>query len=604
MAEQIGIERKKGVARLFEIAGIKKFLIIISVILSSLSAICSFIPYIAVYKVIEFLIEAYPHFGQLDVTTAFGYGLLALGGAIGNILLYFIALCLSHIAAFGTLYELRLSFSDHLAKIPLGLHILIGSGKLRKIMDENIERIEGFIAHELPDIVAAVVSVMVMIVLLFSINWIFGIATLIGIISAFAIQFSMFGKDSVKIKAQNMQNRLEDMSNASVEYIRGISVVKTFRQTVYSFGKFKESISSYTKLVVEYTLGWENQMSAFNAVINNIYLFIVITGIFLGMGTKDYSTFLNQWIFYLLFVPSIATVLMKVMYVGSNSTRVLAGIAAMDKILDKPILSRPKHPKTVNNFDIRFENVVFSYEKDTVALNNVSFEAPQGKITAIVGPSGGGKSTIAHLIPRFFDVTAGQITLGGVDLRDMEPEYLMKQVSFVFQDVFLFKQSVGDNIIMGNTEATEVQVVNAAKAARCHDFIMKLPNGYDTIIGTKDIHLSGGEKQRIAIARAIIKDAPVIVLDEATAFSDPENEYLIQQAFETLIKNKTVVIIAHRLSTIRNADNIIVIADGKVVEQGNHDFLLSKNGKYCNMWNTYMATSTWKISRRGRGNNE
>lgn len=596
MAENMNTKPKKKKSRLLEISGTKKILVIFSITLSSLASICSFIPYISVYMVIKLLIGTYPDFTQFATSEAFDYGLLAVLGVTGNVLLYFGALCLSHLAAFGTLYELRLNFSSHLAKIPLGLHSLLGSGRIRKIMDENIEKIEGFIAHQLPDLVSAIVSALVMVVILCAVNWKFGLASLVGILVAFAIQIVMYADTSGENKMQAMQKKLEDMNNSAVEYIRGISVVKAFRQTVYSFGKLKKVIHSYTELILSYTLGWKNQMSLFNTVINNIYLFVVFTGILIGMNTTNYTGFLSQWIFYLLFVPSIATMLMKIMYMIPNLMRVVVGINAMDEILNKPELTRPNNPKTVENFDLCFENVVFSYTSDTIALNGISFKATQGKITAIVGHSGGGKSTIAHLIPRFFDVTEGKITIGSVDLRDMEPEYLMKQVSFVFQDVFLFKQSVRENISIGNAKATEEEIIKAAKSARCHDFIMKLPNGYNTIIGTKGVHLSGGEKQRIAIARAIVKDAPIIVLDEATAFSDPENEYLIQKAFEKLIQGKTVIMIAHRLSTIRSADSIVVVLEGKIVEQGTHDELLHKKGNYYEMWKTYTTTSSWKIT--------
>lgn len=334
-------------------------------------------------------------------------------------------------------------------------------------------------------------------------------------------------------------------------------------------------------------------------MVNNVYLFVVPVGILLGTSTTDLSGFIPKFIFYLIFVPSIASIMMKIMYVNSSTMQIAAGVEAMDKILGEPPLPQPPTPKTVDSYDVAFQNVTFSYDDETQALKGVNFVAKQGQITAVVGPSGGGKSTIAHLIPRFFDVKDGKITLGGVDIREMQSSYLMKQVSFVFQDVFLFKQSVLDNIRMGKDDATKEQVIAAAKAAQCHEFIMALPSGYETVIGTRGVHLSGGEQQRIAIARAIVKDAPVVVLDEATAFSDPENEHLIQKAFETLMQNKTVVMIAHRLSTIRSADNIVVIDDGNVKEQGTHDELLEKQGQYANMWRVYNETISWRMESKG-----
>ncbi|NTV79792.1 MAG: ATP-binding cassette domain-containing protein, partial [Clostridiales bacterium] len=354
----------------------------------------------------------------------------------------------------------------------------------------------------------------------------------------------------------------------------------------------------YTDMVIPYTLSWENPMSMYTTLINNIYLFILPVGIFIGMNTADYTSYAIGFIFYLVFVPAIAGILMKVLYVNSDVTRIFNGVEAMDKILAEPELKQPVSPKTVDSFSVEFQQVEFSYQKEDVgkALDGVSFVANQGDITAIVGPSGSGKSTIAHLTPRFFDVDYGKILIGGVDVREFSPNYLMENVSFVFQDVFLFKQSIYDNIAMGNPLATKLEIENAAKAAQCHEFITKLPNGYQTIIGTKGVHLSGGEQQRLAIARAIVKNAPIVVLDEATAFADPENEHLIQKAFEVLMKNKTVIIIAHRLSTVRNANKIIVMDKGRVAEEGTHDELVSSEGRYAAMWKTYNTTSSWVMN--------
>lgn len=589
---------KTGMSRLFQLAATKKPLMTASVCLSALASVCSFVPYIVIYLIIRELLGVYPDFSGLDTSRVISFGWIAFGGMAGNVLLYFGALVCSHLAAFGTLYELKINFASHLAKVPLGFHVMVGSGRLRKVMDENVEKIEGFIAHQLPDIAAAFTAPVVMIVILIAVDWRLALAALAGIVIAFVIQFGMTGNEKAKEKMAKVQNSLEEMNNASVEYIRGISVVKAFRQTVHSFRRLRETIQSYTENVISATLSWENSMAAFTAIINNIYLFVVPVCILIGIGTTDYTAFVGKFIFYMLFVPSIAAVLMKVMYVNSNSALVLSGVEAMDEILAKPELSRPSVPKTAEHFDIVFDRVAFSYDQngETEALSGVSLTAPQGKVTAIVGPSGGGKSTIAHLIPRFFDVKSGSIRIGGVDIRDMEPEYLMSKVSFVFQDVFLFQQSIRDNIAMGCRDASTEQVIAAAKAARCHDFIMKLPNGYETVIGG-GVQLSGGEKQRIAIARAIVKDAPIVVLDEATAFSDPENEHLIQKAFEILMKDKTVVMIAHRLGTVRSADKILVIENGKVAEQGTHDVLLKAGGKYHEMWNTYTGTVSWKMRK-------
>ena len=589
---------KSGLARCMELASDRKGLIFLSAILSSLAAIASFIPYIAVYFMIRTIIGVYPNLEQLDMSIVLNYGWLALAGIVANILLYFLAIFSSHMAAFGTLYELKVLFANHITKMPLGYHLTIGSGRLRKIMDENIESVEGFIAHQFPDFVASVTAPIVMVVILFTVDWRFGIASLAGIILAFIAEFIGYGSGAMKENMGKYQTALEEMNNASVEYVRGMPVVKAFNQTASSFRKLKDAISGYTEWVLKFSLGWQNCMPAFTTIINNIYLILIPVGVLIGANTSDFSGFAMSFIFYLLFVPAIAGVLNKIMYISESFMQINGNVARMDEILNIPEMAETDHPKKPVNDDIEFNDVSFSYtgSADENALENVSFSAKQGQITAIVGPSGGGKSTIANLISRFWDVSSGSITIGGVDVRDMAENDLMRHVSFVFQDIFLFKQSILDNIRMGNPQASEEQVVAAAKAAQCHDFISRLPKGYHTVVGTKGVHLSGGERQRIAIARAIIKNSPIIVLDEATAFSDPENEYLIQKAFEKLMQGKTVIIIAHRLSTIRNADHIIVMEKGHLIEEGKHDDLVAAGGRYAKMWNHYTEAIDWKIS--------
>lgn len=589
---------KSGLARCMELASDRKGLIFLSAILSSLAAIASFIPYIAVYFMIRTIIGVYPNLEQLDMSIVLNYGWLALAGIVANILLYFLAIFSSHMAAFGTLYELKVLFANHITKIPLGYHLTIGSGRLRKIMDENIESVEGFIAHQFPDFVASVTAPIVMVVILFTVDWRFGIASLAGIILAFIAEFIGYGSGAMKENMGKYQTALEEMNNASVEYVRGMPVVKAFNQTASSFRKLKDAISGYTEWVLKFSLGWQNCMPAFTTIINNIYLILIPVGVLIGANISDFSGFAMSFIFYLLFVPAIAGVLNKIMYISESFMQINGNVARMDEILNIPEMAETDHPKKPVNDDIEFNDVSFSYtgSADENALENVSFSAKQGQITAIVGPSGGGKSTIANLISRFWDVSSGSITIGGVDVRDMAENDLMRHVSFVFQDIFLFKQSILDNIRMGNPQASEEQVVAAAKAAQCHDFISRLPKGYHTVVGTKGVHLSGGERQRIAIARAIIKNSPIIVLDEATAFSDPENEYLIQKAFEKLMQGKTVIIIAHRLSTIRNADHIIVMEKGHLIEEGKHDDLVAAGGRYAKMWNHYTEAIDWKIS--------
>lgn len=589
---------KTGLARCMELASDRKGLIFLSALLSSLAAIASFIPYIAVYFMIREILNVFSDLVQLDMGRIMNYGWLALAGIVANILLYFLAIFSSHIAAFGTLYDLKVLFADHITKIPLGYHLTIGSGRLRKIMDENIESVEGFIAHQFPDFVASITAPIVMVIILFVVDWRFGLASLAGIILAFIAEFIGFGSGAMKENMGKYQKASEEMNNASVEYVRGMSVVKAFNQTASSFKKLQEAISGYTEWVLKFSLGWQNCMPAFTTIINNIYLILVPVGILIGSNTSNFKEFSMKFIFYLLFVPAIAGVLNKIMYISESFMQIDGNVARMDEILNIPEMPETANPQKPQGEDVVFDHVSFTYtgNNEEKALESVSFAAKQGQITAIVGPSGGGKSTIANLISRFWDVTDGKITIGGVDLRDMAQNDLMRQVSFVFQDIFLFKQSILDNIRMGNRNATEEQVIAAAKAAQCHEFISKLPEGYHTVVGTKGVHLSGGERQRIAIARAIIKDSPIIVLDEATAFSDPENEYLIQKAFEKLMQNKTVIIIAHRLSTIRNADKIIVMEKGQIVESGKHDDLVAAGGRYFQMWNHYTEAINWKLN--------
>lgn len=589
---------KTGLARCMELASDRKGLIFLSALLSSLAAIASFIPYIAVYFMIREILNVFPDLVQLDMGRIMNYGWLALAGIVANILLYFLAIFSSHIAAFGTLYDLKVLFADHITKIPLGYHLTIGSGRLRKIMDENIESVEGFIAHQFPDFVASITAPIVMVIILFVVDWRFGLASLAGIILAFIAEFIGFGSGAMKENMGKYQKASEEMNNASVEYVRGMSVVKAFNQTASSFKKLQEAISGYTEWVLKFSLGWQNCMPAFTTIINNIYLILVPVGILIGSNTSNFKEFSMKFIFYLLFVPAIAGVLNKIMYISESFMQIDGNVARMDEILNIPEMPETANPQKPQGEDVVFDHVSFTYtgNNEEKALESVSLSAKQGQITAIVGPSGGGKSTIANLISRFWDVTDGKITIGGVDLRDMAQNDLMRQVSFVFQDIFLFKQSILDNIRMGNRNATEEQVIAAAKAAQCHEFISKLPEGYHTVVGTKGVHLSGGERQRIAIARAIIKDSPIIVLDEATAFSDPENEYLIQKAFEKLMQNKTVIIIAHRLSTIRNADKIIVMEKGQIVESGKHDDLVAAGGRYFQMWNHYTEAINWKLN--------
>ena len=589
---------KTGLARCMELASDRKGLVFLAAVLSSLAAIASFIPYIAVYFMIRSIIGVFPNLDQLDMGMVMNYGWLALAGIVANILLYFLAIFSSHMAAFGTLYELKVLFADHITKIPLGYHLTIGSGRLRKIMDENIESVEGFIAHQFPDFVASITAPIVMVIILLAVDWRFGLASLVGIILAFVAEFIGFGSGEMKENMGKYQKALEEMNNASVEYVRGMSVVKAFNQTASSFKKLKEAIAGYTEWVLKFSLGWQNCMPAFTTIINNVYLILVPVGILIGSRSDDFAGFAMTFIFYLLFVPAISGVLNKIMYISESFMQIDGNVARMDEILNIPEMPETSHPKKPTNDDVAFKDVSFSYTGDIheKALENVSFVAKQGQITAIVGPSGGGKSTLASLISRFFDVNSGSIKIGGVDVRDIPKDELMNTVSFVFQNSKLIKASILDNVKMGKPNATDEEVLNALKSAQCMDIIEKFPDGVNTVIGSRGIYLSGGEMQRIAIARAVLKNAPIIILDEATAFADPDNEVKVQTALAKLSEGKTVIMIAHRLSTVRNADCIYVIADGKIAEYGNRAELIEKKGMFYKMQNDYQSSVSWKVS--------
>ncbi|MDR0785425.1 MAG: ABC transporter ATP-binding protein/permease [Treponema sp.] len=601
-------ERKKGIARLLELAFIKKGLSTSACVLSAISVVASFSPYIAIYFIIRELVVHFTDLSALDTAYMIKLAWLAAGGAGASLLLYWFALLCSHYAAFSVLYKLKLDFMRHIASLPLGFHTASSTGKLRKIVDENIEKLEGFIAHQLPDLAGSIAAPLSALVVLFAFDWRMGLASFVPILASYAIQASAFGNPAAQTFVARYQDSLEDMNAAAVEYVRGVSVVKAFNQTIFSFRKFHETIVTYGKFVKEYTGAFKTHMQIFLTIVHHIHIFLVPVIIFLAEraqaagGAIDYGNFAISSLFYIIYSFSLATPFVKILYASGTARQIADGIERMDVILDSPPLLETTVPKTTSEYSVSFENVSFSYnaEIETPALQDISFTAKQGEITALVGPSGGGKSTIAHLIPRFYDVASGAIKIGGVDVRDMATDYLASLASFVFQDVFLFKQSVADNIAVGNKNATREEVIAAAKAAQCHEFIENLPKGYDTVIGADNTHLSGGEKQRIVIARAILKNAPIIVFDEATAFSDPENEYKIQLAFEKLMRDKTVVVIAHRLSTVRGANRILVIEKGRVVEEGNHDILLAMRGRYSYMWEQSNSALGWTLTGQRR----
>lgn len=481
---------KTGLARCMELASDRKGLVFLAAVLSSLAAIASFIPYIAVYFMIRSIIGVFPNLDQLDMGMVMNYGWLALAGIVANILLYFWLFSVHTWQRSGTLYELKVLFADHITKIPLGYHLTIGSGRLRKIMDENIESVEGFIAHQFPDFVASITAPIVMVIILLAVDWRFGLASLVGIILAFVAEFIGFGSGGMKENMGKYQKALEEMNNASVEYVRGMSVVKAFNQTASSFKKLKEAITGYTEWVLKFSLGWQNCMPAFTTIINNVYLILVPVGILIGSRSDDFAGFAMTFIFYLLFVPAISGVLNKIMYISESFMQIDGNVARMDEILNIPEMPETSHPKKPVGDDVAFHDVSFSYTgMFRESPGKCIFLSKTGTDHSYCRPVRRRQSTIANLISRFWDVSSGSITIGGVDVRDMAEDDLMRHVSFVFQDIFLFKQSILDNIRMGNPSASEEQVIAAAKAAQCHEFISKLPGGYHTVVGSKGIHL-------------------------------------------------------------------------------------------------------------------
>ena len=587
-------------ARVIGFTGGGRWLIYLSMVLSALSSACSFVPFVAVYLVVADVVAVYPDFAALDAGRMAGFGWMALGGVVGNIGLYLAALLCAHSAAFDAEYNLKLQIVEHLGRIPLGRLEALGTGRVGKVMDEGVGAIEGFLAHSLPDMAAAFTAPVAIVVLLFVFDWRFGLAAVACVVAAFGVEAVGFSNKSITGKMRRHLVNQERMTNATVEYVRGMPVVKAFGQTAESFGRLSAAVRAYTDLALDVALFWQSLMPAFTAIINNAYLFVLPVGIALGAGLSgaDFRPFALDFIFYILFVPSIAGALNKMMYISEDSMIISSHLSRIDELLGISALPVPEpgEARVPERFDVELDGVSFSYGEDApLALDGVSLTVPEGATCALVGPSGAGKSTVASLVARFWDVSSGAVRIGGIDVRDIDPDVLMGCVSLVFQDVHLFRTSMLENIRMARPSATREEVIAAARAAQADAFIRALPQGYDTVYGSEGVHLSGGEAQRVSIARAILADRPVVVLDEATAFSDPENEHLIQKAFERLMAGKTVIMIAHRLSTVAGADQIAVIDGGRVAERGRHEDLLAARGTYARMWERYTQALSWGI---------
>lgn len=595
-------KKKKGLSRLFEIAGQRKGLLILAGLLSAGSAVCMLVPYWAVYEILKELLSHGSNLSASDGTGITYWGWVAFGGLVGGLVLLYAALMSSHVAAFRILYGLRVRLSEHIGKLPLGYLNNTSTGAIKKTMDQNIEKIEGFIAHTIPDLVNVIATVVVMLVIFFSLDvWLTVVCLVVVVLSLF-LQFSNFMGKRAREFMGIYYDAQEKMSASAVQYVRGMPVVKIFGQSVRSFRQFNAEIQAYKTFALKCCDTYQNGMIAFTVLLNSTVTFILPMCILLMQASPQSLSLAVVWLFFIIMGPGMASPVYKLTFLGGNTRDIDEGVNRIDRILEKKPVPEPEYPQVPAAYDVEFRHVSFSYENTeqgtrTEALRDVSFIAPQGKITALVGPSGSGKSTVANLIPRFWDVEQGKICIGGADIRQIPTAKLMDMVSFVFQDTFLFYDTLYENIAVGSPDATKEKVIAAAKAAQCHDFIERLPQGYETRIGDKGVFLSGGEAQRICVARAILKNAPILVLDEATAFADPENEHKMQMALQSLIKDKTVIVIAHRLSSIVSAHQIVVMKEGRIVQRGKHERLSMTEGVYKNMWDAYTSAYHWTLNK-------
>lgn len=570
--------QSKGIKRILSFAGRYRGLLTFARCLSGISALFIIGPFICVYFAARELIAVFLG-DQLNGQALLNWGLFALGLELVGVVLYFLALLSSHIVAFHIQKNLQMAALRHLAHMPIGYFNANPSGKLRKIIDENSFQTETFIAHQLPDLTGAQVTLIAGVCFMIIFDWRIGVPLIILYGMAFYLQSSLMGKNSAEFM-RIYQDAQETMNHEAVEYIRGIAVVKVFGQTVKSFAKFHNAIETYKKYALAYTMSCKKGMVAFNAIVNSSFLVLVPIGFLVGFTTPTLRDFIQSFLFYVIFSPACAVMLNKIMYMTSYKMQAEESMRRIDMILTSKQQPEPAIPQYPDTYEVAFEDVTFAYDNtDHPAVSHLTFMAKAGAITALVGHSGSGKSTAASLIPRFYDVQDGAVKIGGVDIREIPQGDLMKMVAFVFQDPKLFKDSLLENIRAGRPSATREEVLKAAHLAQCDDILKKLPNGIDTIIGSQGIYLSGGETQRISIARAILKDAPIVVLDEATAYADPENEHQIQKAFDGLIKNKTVIMVAHRLSTVQDADQILVMKNGAIAESGTHSDLIKHQGE-------------------------
>ena len=589
------MKKQSDLSRLMGYAGNYRYFTYASWVLSAVSALVALVPFVYIWKILRDVLNAAPDYAQ--AVNIPHYGWMAVLFAVLAYLIYIAALMCSHLSAFRVATNLRLEVSEHLATLPLGFTETFGSGKLRKIIHESTGAAETFLAHQLPDKYNAMATPIGLLVLLLVFDWRLGLLSLVPVALGFVIMSAMTGRRMAD-KMRQYGNALESMSNEAVEYVRGIPVVKTFGQSVFSFKKFKATIDEYEKWVIAYTKELRMPMMLYTAAINGVFAFLIVGGLLFTRNGVT-SEFLLNLLFYIIITPVISLTLTRIMYMSENELVVADALARVDSVLDAEPVPENDHPRHPKDASVSLKDVHFSYDGKTDVIKGVSLKIQPGQMVAFVGPSGGGKSTLANLICRFFDVQSGSVRVGGADVRDIPKEELMDTISFVFQNSRLLKGSILDNVRLGRAQATEAEVLAALKAAQCMDIVEKFPEGIHTVIGTKGVYLSGGEQQRIAIARAMLKNAPILILDEATAFADPDNEARVQAAFAQLAKGKTVIMIAHRLSTVANADCIYVVQDGQIVESGTKDELCAQNGLFARMWQDYQASVQWKVAKEG-----
>lgn len=587
-------QNKNKFIRLLNYSGNYKYLTIIGMFLSALSAICLLVPFIYIWDVVNALLAVAPDFTKaqnLDV-----YAINAFTFAILGITLNFFGLMGTHLSAFKNEKNMKDAAINHLLKLPLGYFSNHTSGGLRKIIDYSTAKTEVFLAHQLFDLTGAIVTPIVFLILLFSFDWLLGLICLIPIILCFVFMYPMFSKES-RNSMEKYEKYLEEMNGEAVEYVRGIPVTKAFQQSIYSFKNFINAIKNYGKFSAEYSMSTHILMTAFTVSINGFFALLIPAGILLAGSVVDVKFFAN-FMFYIIFTPICAVMMMKIMTVSQDWMLASCALDSIEAILNECPLVDPINPQKPKNHSIEFEGVYFDYENvdgDEHILNDVNLKINENETVALVGPSGGGKTTIASLIPRFWDVNQGSIKVGDVDVRDISTKELMKNISFVFQNTTLFKDSIYNNVAIGRKGASREDVKKALSLTQCDDIIDELPDGIDTVIGSEGTYLSGGQQQRIALARAVLKDAPIIILDEATALADPENEYLIQKAISEITKDKTVIMIAHRLSSVKSVDKIYVVENGRIVEEGNHHTLVDNEGIYSRMWVEFNQSIQWKV---------